>query len=50
MQNRFAVSTAQRRQILAAVTHNLQTPIKRMRLRLEVKNFCIPADFFVSEP
>jgi signal transduction histidine kinase len=36
MQERIAVYTAERMQILAAISHDLQTPITRMRLRLDV--------------
>ncbi|QSN64080.1 MULTISPECIES: HAMP domain-containing sensor histidine kinase [unclassified Caballeronia] len=36
MQDRVAMYMAQRMQILAAITHDLQTPITRMRLRVDV--------------
>ncbi|RAS35587.1 ATP-binding protein [Paraburkholderia bryophila] len=36
MQDRIAMYTAQRMQILAAITHDLQTPITRMRLRVDM--------------
>ncbi len=36
MQERIAIYTAERMQILAAISHDLQTPITRMRLRLDV--------------
>lgn len=36
MQDRIATYTAERMQILAAVSHDLQTPITRMRLRIDV--------------
>ncbi|WP_321797719.1 HAMP domain-containing sensor histidine kinase [Caballeronia sp. J97] len=36
MQDRVSMYMAQRMQILAAITHDLQTPITRMRLRVEV--------------
>jgi signal transduction histidine kinase len=36
MQERIALYTTQRMQILAAISHDLQTPITRMRLRLDV--------------
>jgi signal transduction histidine kinase len=36
MQDRVAMYTAQRMQILTAITHDLQTPITRMRLRVDV--------------
>ncbi|SMG02336.1 ATP-binding protein [Burkholderia singularis] len=36
MQERIAAYTAERVQILAAVSHDLQTPITRMRLRVDV--------------
>jgi signal transduction histidine kinase len=36
MQDRVAMYMTQRMQILAAITHDLQTPITRMRLRVDV--------------
>lgn len=36
MQDRIATYTAERMQILAAISHDLQTPITRMRLRVDV--------------
>ncbi|WP_116138481.1 ATP-binding protein [Trinickia diaoshuihuensis] len=36
MQDRIAMYTAERVQILAAISHDLQTPITRMRLRVDV--------------
>ena len=36
MQDRIATYTAERMQILAAISHDLQTPITRMRLRIDV--------------
>ena len=36
MQDRVALYMTQRMQILAAITHDLQTPITRMRLRVDV--------------
>ncbi|MCG7400784.1 MULTISPECIES: ATP-binding protein [Caballeronia] len=36
MQDRVSMYMAQRMQILAAITHDLQTPITRMRLRVDV--------------
>ena len=36
MQDRVAMYMAQRMQILASITHDLQTPITRMRLRVDV--------------
>lgn len=36
MQQRFARCTAERVQVLAAISHDLQTPITRMRLRAEM--------------
>ncbi|PMS17014.1 two-component sensor histidine kinase [Trinickia dabaoshanensis] len=36
MQDRIATYTAERVQILAAISHDLQTPITRMRLRVDV--------------
>jgi signal transduction histidine kinase len=36
MQDRIAAYTAERVQILAAISHDLQTPITRMRLRVDV--------------
>ncbi|HYC43357.1 MAG TPA: HAMP domain-containing sensor histidine kinase [Noviherbaspirillum sp.] len=36
MQDRIAVFMAERLQVLAAISHDLQTPITRMRLRLDV--------------
>lgn len=36
MQDRIATYTTERMQILAAISHDLQTPITRMRLRLDV--------------
>ncbi|MBI0329487.1 ATP-binding protein [Burkholderia plantarii] len=36
MQDRIATYTAERMQILASISHDLQTPITRMRLRVDV--------------
>jgi signal transduction histidine kinase len=36
MQDRIAASMSERMQILAAISHDLQTPITRMRLRVEM--------------
>lgn len=36
MQDRIAMYTTERMQILAAISHDLQTPITRMRLRVDV--------------
>ena len=36
MQDRIATYMTERMQILAAISHDLQTPITRMRLRVDV--------------
>ena len=41
MQDRIAMYMTERMQILAAISHDLQTPITRMRLRVDGNRVCM---------
>jgi signal transduction histidine kinase len=49
MQDRIAVYLKERMQILGAISHDLQTPITRMKLRAEFMDDCIEKDKLWSD-